>query len=204
MIKNDLDIPKATLNYWFRDVKLSAIAVNRILTRKRKNLECQRKKAIIVLRERLSKQTTEIHNAALNDFKDVKLDLSQRELLLAMLYLGEGFKISSHIGLGNSNPNVMKMFVNFLKDIYKVNNDQLRCFLHLRMDQSDAKEKKYWSKTVGISEKYFRKSQFDKRTIGIKTWKDYHGVCVIYCYSAKIAKRLIALQQIMIDKILGG
>jgi hypothetical protein len=204
MIKNDLGIPKATLNYWFKDLKLSVIATNYILERKRKNLDRQRKKAVVILRERLLKKTEEIRSIAFNDFKDVKLDLSQRELLFAMLYLGEGFKMSSHIGLGNSNPSVMKMFVNFLRDIYRVDNEQLRCFLHLRMDQSDAKEKKYWAKTIGISEEYFRKSQFDKRTVGTKTWNNYHGVCVVYCYNSKIAKRLMVLQQIVIDKILGN
>ena len=139
-----------------------------------------------------------------NDFIKFDFNKNTSELLLAMLYLGEGFKKTrSHIGLGNSNPEIALMFIKLLKLIYKAEESKFRCFLHLRMDQDEKKERVFWSNFLGISIKYFRKTQFDKRTEGTKTWKEYHGVCAIYYYDAKIEKRLVILQKYLISKILG-
>jgi hypothetical protein len=162
-----------------------------------------RKKALVVLKYGFERRKMVMYEAVKNDYKNYEFDVKIKELLLAMLYLGEGFKKTrSHIGLGNSNPKIALLFVKFLRDIYKVDDSKFRCFLHLRMDQNPEIEKKYWSNQLNIPEIYFRKPQFDKRS-STKTWSWYHGVCSIYCYDAKIERRLVALQQVLIEKSLG-
>jgi hypothetical protein len=55
----------------------------------------------------------------------------------------------------------------------------------------------YWSKHIAIPQSQFRKAQFDRRTTGKSTHSDYHGVCAVYCYDARIEKRLTAVQEVL-------
>lgn len=204
MIEKVLSIPRATLSGWLSGLCLSARVKCVLLKRKKQNLLVVREKARVVLQKNRQVASHDRDLKVVEDYKNFGLDIRAKELLLAMLYLGEGFKRVSVVGLGNSNPDICKMFIRLLKDIYNVSDEKFRCYLHLRMDQNSEKEKKYWSKKLEISEQLFRKTQFDRRTRNSKTWSSYHGVCSVYCYDAVIEKRVTALQKFLVKKILGG
>ncbi len=204
MIIKKLSVPKATLHVWFTGLELSDDVKVKLLNRKRDHITQIQKMASDLSKIKREQNFERIKSEIESDFFDFNFDKNALELLLAMLYLGEGFKKTrSHIGLGNSDPNIALMFVRLLKLIYKVEDSRLRFFLHLRMDQDEKKEKVFWSNHLEVSESYFRKTQFDKRTEGSQTWEGYHGVCTIYCYSAKVEKRLVFLQKYLVNKILG-
>jgi len=204
MIVKVLSVPRATLSGWLSELRLSVRVKGILLKRKKQNLVAVREKALVVLQKnrQVASHSRDLMIAA--DYDNFGLDKRTKELLLAMLYLGEGFKRVSVVGLGNSNSDICKMFVRLLKEIYNVPDEKFRCFLHLRMDQNSEEEKKYWSRKLGLSEQLFRKSQFDRRTQNSKTWSSYHGVCSVYCYDAVIEKRITALQKFLVKKILGG
>lgn len=202
MIEKALGTPRATLNGWFNGLKLSQHATKTLLSRKKRNLVIVRKKALVVLKKQREEADRVNFEEVQNTFSKASFSVPVKELLLAMLYIGEGFKRKSTLGLGNSDRRVLASFVKLLKDIYNVNENKLTCYLHLRSDQDSQKETLFWSKAIKISKDKFRKPQFDKRTAGIKTWTNYHGVCVVYCHDAKLAKRLIVLQDLLLSKIL--
>jgi len=204
MIKKRLGVPKATLNGWFKGLVLGKKACERILTRKRNSLKVSRQKALMILKRNRQDEIKNIKTKAEEEFCNFNFRKQDKELLLSMLYLGEGFKNRSSLGLGNSDPEIVQMFVKLLKDVYGVESSSLVGFLHLRMDQDFQKEKKYWSKKLHVPISNFRKPQFDKRTSGQKTWTNYHGVCIICCYKAVLDKRLEFVQKILKRKILGG
>lgn len=199
-----LGVPKATLHGWFGDLVLSAKSRKILLEKKRQNLVILRKKAVVVLRERQRVASAKLTSELNSYFADVKFDIKTKEMLLAMLYLGEGFKNRSQVALGNSNPEILQMFVRLIKEIYHVTDENLRCYLYLRMDQDGEKEKRYWSKRLNLPTTIFRKPQFDKKTGGTKTWLDYHGVCSVGFGNAMVDKRLKIVQNILVKKILGG
>ncbi|MSU75154.1 MAG: hypothetical protein EXS55_01415 [Candidatus Magasanikbacteria bacterium] len=204
MIEQKLGVPRATLSGWFSGLKLSPIVYQHLLARKRRHLVAARKKALKILKNNRDERAVELNSQIQNEFSTLVLSVQQKELLLAMLYLGEGFKKRSTIALGNSNPRILSMFVQLVREIYQLQESKFRCFLYLRADQDQEKEKKFWSKILHIPLSQFRKSQHDKRTLGKKTWKGYHGVCAVYCYDATIEKRLTILQQLLLEKILSG
>lgn len=110
-----------------------------------------------------------------------------------MLYLGEGFKKVPQTGLGNADPVVLKVFVRILQICYSISPEDLSCQLHLRSDQSALREKRYWSKELGIPINRFKFVNFDSRTKGSKTYKDYHGVCAVRVRDIAIQRKLVSI-----------
>ncbi len=204
MIERKLGTPRATLNSWFAGLKLSATAKQSLLKRKKKNLIIIRKKALAVLRQSRLIQEDLLSNKIKEELNSADLSPLVKEFFLCGLYLGEGFKRKSTIGFGNSNPKILAAFVTLVREIYLAEEQRFSCYLHLRYDQNENKERIFWSKQLRIPATRFRKTQFDKRTIGKKTWKSYHGVCVVYCNDARIEKRLTMLQNELLKKIMGN
>ncbi len=196
-----LGVGKSTLNGWFLGLKLSEKIKKSLLDRKKNNLVKLRNKALLSLKNKRDEQYKILKLEMDKSLSKVNFDKNTKEAMLAMLYLGEGFKAKSLIGLGNSNPGIMSLFVGLLRSIYKVEEEKFRIFLHLRHDQNDLLEKKYWSKLLSIPLNKFGKTQFDQRTRGSKTWPDYHGVCAVYYYDARIEKRLTILQKSIINTL---
>lgn len=192
-------VSRSNLSSWFSGLVLSKKIVKKLSDKKSKHLVEARGKALIALKDIQDKQQKVVERQVNETLSQINLDKNCKEALLTMLYLGEGFKIKSAIGLGNSNPNIMKSFIGLLRSIYEIDESKFRIFLHLRHDQIDVFEKNFWSKTLLIPENKFGKTQFDKRTEGSKTWKEYHGVCSLYYYDAKIEKRLTIFQKSIIN-----
>ena len=203
-IESTLGVSRSTLSGWFRDLELPKKAQKMIMARKQKNI--QRARLLSVESYRIVREARKkaMKEKVRQDLSILPLTPLILEALLTMLYLGEGFKKSDTIGLGNSNPYILSAFVQLLRKIYKVSDIRLSCYLHLRADQDFEKEKKFWSKALRIPLSQFHRPQFDKRTFGKKTWKTYHGVCSVYCYESGLQKRLFALQEVLLEKILTG
>lgn len=202
MIGSQLGVGHSTLSGWCSKLSLSKLAEKKIFDRKKEHLVSARKLAIRALRISYIRQRQEITNKTNEELSGWPLNKIDKEALLAMLYLGEGFKKKSLVGLGNSNPDILSLYVKLLRDIYSVRDEEFRCFLYLRYDQDVEIEEVYWSKVLKIPRSQFRKANLDRRTAGKKTWEGYHGVCAVYCYNARIEKRLTAMQQGLIKKLL--
>jgi AcrR family transcriptional regulator len=204
MIAKELGTPKATMNSWFKGLKLSDKTKAILLQRKQNHLLLVRQKAIEVLRKNRFALQEVLRQTIEKDFSRLELSAQFKELLLTMLYLGEGFKMRSTVGMGNSNSEIMAAFVTMLREIYNVADERFSCYLHLRCDQDSEQETIYWSKIIKIGKDRFRKPQFDKRTLGIRTWESYHGVCVVYCNDARIEKRLTILQKYILKRLMAA
>lgn len=196
-----LGVGKSTLNGWFSGLVLSEKIKKILLDKKNNNLIVIRNKALVSLKNKRDGQYNVLKSEMDRTLSQINFDKNTKEAMLAMLYLGEGFKAKSVIGLGNSNSGIMSLFVGLLRSIYKIEEEKFRIFLHLRYDQNDVLEKKYWSKLLSIPLNKFGKTQFDQRTKGSKTWSEYHGVCAAYYYDARIEKRLTILQKSIINTL---
>lgn len=203
-IEKQLGVTRSTLSDWLSKLLIPKSSEEKIKNRRRLHWAKARVLAAEAHRKArfddIEKHAVDIRN----EYADKGLNKSSLELILAALYLGEGVKRDNVIGLANSNPKIVSGFVNLVRWIYSTNENKFRCFLHLRMDQSDKKEKEYWSNALSIPIEKFGKSQFDSRTLGKKTHIGYHGVCMAYYYDVMLAHRLMALQDCLLNKILMG
>jgi len=180
-----IPIPKSTLSLWFKRITLSNIACNRLnnarsLKQKESHmraLEANKKKRINYLEE-IEKRTKHLEKYLDNN------DIAK--IVLAMLYLGEGAKGPRRsFMLGNSNPKVVKLYLNLLRKCYIIDEKKFRCTLQCRADQNIPKLENFWHKVTGIPKTQFYKARIDPRTIGKKSKKpEYKGVCRIDYFSA--------------------
>ncbi|MDP1690124.1 MAG: hypothetical protein Q8L52_02910 [bacterium] len=195
------DIPKSTLAYWCRDIPLPKSYHTKV--RRLNELNFAKAQAISSKnreekREAFFKDLDIQNNNLLDTFAENK---HGRKIVLAVLYLAEGSKTArGSLMFGNSDPSVVRMFVNLMRECYKLDERKFRCTLQCRADQNINGLEKFWSKTTKISLEQFYKARVDKRTLGqISEKQDYKGVCRIDYFSSVIDLELKRIAQKMLQ-----
>jgi len=81
------------------------------------------------------------------------------KLIGIVLYLCEGYKAekSSGIDLANCDPEIIVVFVKFLRTICRVDEKRLRVLLYCYSNQNPKKLIQYWSRLTKISKNQFSK-----------------------------------------------
>lgn len=193
-IEKQFGIARSTLSGWFRKVELTD-EQKAALAPKGKNRwsAASREKATEWHNAQKQKRLKEARDSAHERIMDMGyVDKNMVEIAVAMLYLGEGSK-DEKTSLGNSNPAILQFFVISLIKIYNVPISDIKCELHLRYDQDEYAEKRYWSGVLKIPMSNFLTASFDKRTIGRPTREGYHGVCIVRCGRIAIMRKLVYL-----------
>lgn len=187
-----LGIPLSTLSGWLQTVELTEKQKEQLRKNWEQALVHARTKASVWHRKQKAKRLLYAKKEAQGVLAKIeKDDNASLELALAFLYLGEGAKRSDATALGNSDPLILRFFLSSVKKLYGVENDHIRCYLHLRADQDADVLKRYWSRTLQVPIGRFGKSSHDMRTQGRPTYSMYKGVCIINCSRVAIQRRLM-------------
>lgn len=202
-IQKQTGVAHGTLSGWFKGLTLPDQAKKRILKRKRDHLERARKDAWKSNQALLLERRTRAEKEVDGWISDISLTPGVLGLMLAALYLGEGAKRRSTLIFANSRPDIIQLYLRLLQSLFKTETKRYRVILGLRMDQDEKIETNYWTKITKIPRKQFKKTQFDQRTLGKKTFPTYHGVCTVIYNDAEVEKRLTILQQKVLDLFLG-
>ena len=100
-------------------------------------------------------------NKKLSFNEQTKLSPYQKELKLTglILYWGEGYKTdkSSGIDFANSDPDMIAIFIKFLRVIYRVDEKRFRILLYCYTDQDIKSLIKFWSELTNILPEQFSK-----------------------------------------------
>ncbi len=104
------------------------------------------------------------------------------------LYWGEGTKSNeSSIRLGNTDPALIKTFIQFLVHIYNIRLDRLKFGLQVFSDMSPNEALNFWSRRIGFSRGHFQKVVVTtSRGTGNYKRKIPHGVLTIYYNNKKL------------------
>lgn len=188
-IETKLKIPKSTLSGWFKNIKLTKSQLIKLDENQKDALVLARKKAVAWHN---AQKTIRIEKAKSEaDLTLNRLDIHNNNLLelaLAMLYLGEGSK-KDMTSLGNTNPLIVKFFINAVKILYNVDKAKIKYDIHLRSDQNKSRAIRYWAKELAVPETQFSAIK-DKRPAKSKTYSNYNGVCVARCGKIAIQRKL--------------
>lgn len=198
------DIPKSTLSYWCKSIKLPSKYQERIKKLILNNVQKARAVALVANQIKREKYLKNLEKRNLPLLKNLNKNILK--IALAMLYLGEGGKWKSHraLSLGSSNSNLIKLYLALLKRCYKIDGNRLRCRINYRADQDINKLQKFWSKITGIPLRHFYKTKPDPRTIGkITRKKDYMGVCMLHYGNTEIQLELEIIAGLLAKKISG-
>lgn len=104
------------------------------------------------------------------------------------LYWGEGNKKNKNsIRLGNTDPQLVKKFIEFLEKSFNVKRSKLKFWIQIFSDISPKKSLKFWQKELNVLP-----SQFGKVTVtqsrGVGTYKNKmkYGVLTVYFNNTKL------------------
>lgn len=186
-----IDIPQGTLSYWLKSINLSDKQKKRISVIVLKNIKRGRASALKVNKLRRQEYLDSVAKRV-NHLGVLVCDKNVAKIALAMLYLGEGSKTrKGSLMFGNSDPEIIKLFLGLLRLCYKIDEHKFRCTVQLRADQDIKKLEKFWHIATKIPTKQFYKARVDARTIGkISKKPEYKGVCRIDYFSADIFNEL--------------
>ena len=111
----------------------------------------------------------------------------EKTLFLSALYWAEGSK--RDFGLSNTDPELIKLFINGLREVYGITDEQLRISVRIYEDLDREKCLDFWSNIVGID-----KNKFVSVNViaGKKKGKLLYGMCRV-----RVAKGALLLKQII-------
>ena len=169
-------IPKSTLSSWFKNITPPVEYYQRMETLRYSN---------ILLAQQHNKKQLDLR---LNNLKIKNIDLIKQinlpigKIILSTLYWCEGNKYpaSRDLRFGNSDPNMISLFITLLRTCYRIDESKLRLTVQCRSDQDQSKLSEYWQNITGIPPAQEYKPRVDARSNGKLTLKsNYRGVCVI-------------------------
>jgi len=101
---------------------------------------------------------------------NVKENLTEEEEHLriagTMLYWGEGTKSGNSVVFSNSDPQMIKMFLRFLRELCGIEKTRLRILLHTYENQDEDQLKSFWSDLTNIPTSQFSKTFCHTKTKG--------------------------------------
>lgn len=186
-IKKLVGVSKSTLSSWLREYPLSERRVRELRDWNETRIEHYRE-------TRKRKREAELDQIA-SEERRILLPLSKRDLYVAglFLYWGEGGKTKAfELTLSNTDPAVLRVFIQWLNEVFGVPKEMLHVKLQLYKDMSISAENKYWSKELGLPITQFRKPYIKSSLLSGLTYRGgfKHGTCNIVFSNAKVSKRV--------------
>jgi len=182
-IAKKLGVAKSSVSFWVRDIKLT-IKQKMKLTEKGFSIEAiERRRENRLVNENMKRI------AIIDKAKKIIKNISKKELLIigSMLYLGEGGKTKRMVRLSNSDPDVIKIIMEFFRKICNVPENKFRGYIHIHSHLDIKKAEKYWSNISQIPISRFYKT-YSKPSIAGLGKKDStpNGTFEIYVNDTKL------------------
>jgi hypothetical protein len=170
-IRELIPVPKGTLSYWCRDIRLGDEQIEAI--RKRTGPET-RKGIPVDTQWRRRKEIDRIREDA-RRFAEGHLD-DPFFVAGVVLYWGEGSKTGANLIVANSDPAVLRLFVAWVRR-YLDRDSVFRLSLHLHEGNDESAARSYWGHVTGLSDAKFTKTFIKPRGTGHRKNRLAYGVC---------------------------
>ena len=147
------------------------------------------------LPRRSRSEATYIKLNAVDPFK-IKKQLNRKEEKLKiaglMLYWAEGRKKTGRIDISNSDPNIILLFLRFLREICVVDEKRLAVSLQMFDDQDQAQLMNFWSNLTKVPLKQFHKPYKREGKKGSYTFRSQYGTVLVGLDNVKLKKIILA------------
>lgn len=128
--------------------------------------------------------------------KDLNVELAELKGFGLGLYWGEGNKTQKNsIKLGNTDPELIKKFIEFLVKILGIKKERIRFSLQVFSDMDPEKARNFWIKELGVSRAQFSNKVTVTKSgkIGNYKKKSKYGVLTVYYNNTKLRNILISM-----------
>jgi len=191
-IQNKMNLPKSTIAYWLRGVKLTK--------EQEKNLRNRRSEiAKANIEKRVSKTAKLIEEIKSSSAQTID-KISKRELWLMGIVLYWKSRNKSDVKNGarftSSDPSLIKLFLKWLYEIGEIKTDEIIPDIFIEKSNEAAVDdaKKYWAKITKLPKSHFRHVYFHKRKkpqVGKKYRRNGYGLLRIRIKSSSMLARQI-------------
>lgn len=190
-----LNIAKGTSSMWLSDILLSSKAQERL---KKRRILGQYKSMDIAHKKREIQQLI-LTNKAKKLLSKVLITPEICKLCCALLFWCEGEKNTSLVKFTNSDPSLIKLFLNLLRKGFDIEESKLRILMHLHEYHIEKKQKNFWKKITKIPLKQFHRSYLKPHTSKRKHL-NYPGCVSVSYYDAKVAKELATIYNVFVQR----
>lgn len=188
-ISRELNIPLGTLAGWFKNELWSQDIRDKLGQEASLAFPDKLKLMVAANKKRWADLRKSYQEEAVKEFQKHKKD----PLFLAgiMLYWGEGNKglRGSQVKLANTDPAMIRIFYDFLKDVIAVPLEKICIWLLLYPDLLDNVQKNFWSKATGVPLSQFKNSIYIRGKHPTKRLS--YGVCNIYVSSREFKDKIM-------------
>ena len=188
-ISKKCDVPQSTVWRWTKDIRLTDNQINRLRLKQFINVDLATTKASVdkSLRREL----------AYNHGRQDAINRSKLHAMGCMLYWGEGSKPRRQRGrvcLVNSDPYLLKLFINFLTIEYSVPVDKIGLYIQYYEDGDIDHIKEYWSQQLVMPISCFKKA-FKKKSKSNKTCNPYGTCSVVVCDTLLLSRIIGSIEE---------
>src|SRR3989344_2137210 len=149
-IRTQVPVSKSTLSNWFKGIRLSPVQRSRL---KQKRVEAAKRGS----EKKVSQTLKTIEEIQKNSSQEIG-KISKRELWLmgVMLYWKEVSEddLKKGVRFASSNPDLIKLFLKWLKDIGKIPDEDLKFDIFVKEEKRD-QFIDYWAEVTGFSKENF-------------------------------------------------
>lgn len=171
-IRKLIPVPKGTLSYWCRNIRLSDEQIEAIKARTKEGrrgvpVDTQRKR-------RLEIEEIKLHA------REFALTRLEDSLWVAgtVLYWGEGGKKQRQLEMANSDPRALKLFIDWTRTYHR-RDAEFSLALNLHADNDEPRARRFWSKELDLPLAWFQKTYIKPDGTGHRKNHLFHGVCKV-------------------------
>lgn len=183
-IRERIAVSKSTLSKWLKDIELTAD----------QKLRLTRLQATAYLGAKIIQARSAARHKAIREAAAEELPLLIADPMFIsglMLYWAEGDKRSGRIQFSNSDPDMIKLMMRWLRKYFNVPEQKFRIglFLHTLHVRDNCLE--FWSDVTGVALAQFNKPYIKPTIFSNRKNRLYEGTCVIKINSRDLLSKIL-------------
>lgn len=193
-ISHRLGVSKASVSIWVRDVELTAEQHERLRAQNPRYGAQSLGAAKNAEKARLARMAWQQEGRAMARSQGAGFAAG------CMLYWAEGTKTRNAAQLSNSDPEVLRFFVAFLREYFRVEDRELRVTCNLFADHIDHQERieQFWLSLLGLPPECLRKSSvnvYSKYSLKKRTNMLPYGTCRVSVHRTRVVQTIFGAIQ---------
>jgi transcriptional regulator with XRE-family HTH domain len=180
-IARRLQVSKSSVSTWTRDVDLSEAQLENIEENKRAKLRAQ-KAGSEAVREKFLKMRITFQEAG----RERAREGSRLHMIGCMLYWAEGAKNRNRLGFVNSDPNMLLVWMRFLREELHVDDEIIKLQIHVHEESNILAAEQYWVRLLDLTPDALMKTQVKKGSNTRLNTLPY-GVCAVNVQRTELA-----------------